>query len=114
MAILSNMTVLQQRLLADETKVPIMYIFYSKINDVPMSAGIAHADHARLLSFWVRAWEHACWQPMVLNETHARQHPDYERLKPLVQATGAGTYDVRSNSKTVYFLFCPPTNTPHS
>ena len=71
MAILSNMTVLQQRLLADETKVPIMYIFYSKINDVPMSASSAHADHARLLSFWVRALEHAGWQPVVLNETHA-------------------------------------------
>ena len=94
MAILSNLTFLQRRFLTDETKVPMMYTFYSKITDVPMPAGMAHADHSRLLNFWVRAWEQAGWQPVVLNETHATQHPDYERLKPLVEATGAGTYNV--------------------
>jgi hypothetical protein len=104
-AILCNLTVWQPRFLTDETKVPIMYeyTFYSKITDVPMPAGtMAHADHSRLLRFWVSTWEQVGWQAVVLYKAHAQQHLDYGRLKPLVEATGAGTYN---SSKIVGTIF---------
>ena len=96
-AILCHASFSQRRLeVADEHSVatPTMYTFYSKIADVPMPAGMAHSDHSRLLNFWVQSWTEAGWRAVVLNETHAQQHPDYERLSELVGRTGAGTYNV--------------------
>lgn len=96
MAILCNISFLQRRLAlsSDQEKGPIMYTFYSEISDVPMPAGMAHMDHSRLLKFWVRSWTQAGWRAVVLNETHAQQHPDYAKLAPLVEKTGAGAYNV--------------------
>ncbi|KAI2496901.1 hypothetical protein MHU86_17594 [Fragilaria crotonensis] len=95
MAILCNISFLQRRLAlsSDQEKGPIMYTFYSEISDVPMPAGMAHMDHSRLLQFWVRSWTQAGWRAVVLNETHAQQHPDYAKLAPLVEKTGAGAYN---------------------
>ena len=95
-AILSNLSFLQRRLAlpSDQATGPIMYTFYSEISDVPMPAGMSHIDHSRLLKFWIRSWTQAGWRAVVLNETHAQQHPDYDRLAPLVKKTGAGAYNV--------------------
>lgn len=96
MAILYNASFLQRRLdlHSDQKTAPIMYTFYSEISNVPMPAGMSHTDHSRLLKFWLRSWTQAGWRAVVLNETHAQQHPEYDKLAPLVEKTGAGAYNV--------------------
>jgi len=93
MAIYCNLSFFKRRLGALE-QLPTMYTFYSKIADVPMPAGMSHEDHSRLLIFWQKAWRQAGWNAVVLNETDAMKHPDYQRLQPLVKKTGAGAYNV--------------------
>jgi hypothetical protein len=112
LAILSNISFLQRRLASpsDQGTGPIMYTFYSEISDVPMPAGMAHADHSRLLKFWVRSWTQAGWRAVVLNETHAQQHPDYDKLAPLVEKSGAGAYNVSVVRRS---MCCFPENVRH-
>eukprot|EP00545_Synedropsis_sp_CCMP1620_P009584 CAMPEP_0119013438 /NCGR_PEP_ID=MMETSP1176-20130426/8450_1 /TAXON_ID=265551 /ORGANISM="Synedropsis recta cf, Strain CCMP1620" /LENGTH=381 /DNA_ID=CAMNT_0006966529 /DNA_START=368 /DNA_END=1513 /DNA_ORIENTATION=- len=70
-----------------------MYTFYSEIQNVPMPAGMARTDHSRLLKSWTRAWRQAGWNPIVLDEQDAMKHPEYNKIKVLVEQTGAGAYN---------------------
>ena len=45
-------------------------------------APLKHGNSAetRLIELWKVNWKRSGWEPVVLDETHARKHPDYEDL----------------------------------
>jgi len=47
---------------------------YSYYSDVPV---IGAFDSLKLIALWRQHWTAAGWEPFVLNEWHARQHPRY-------------------------------------
>ena len=74
---------------------PIMYTFYATIYDHPFNkpAGMSHEAHNALLELWKNRWWDAGWEPKILTEEDAEQHPDYEKLRSMVDNIKTGSYD---------------------
>lgn len=46
----------------------------------------ALAEQRRILAIWEKNWRDAGWEPIILTETHARKHPEFERYRKAFEA----------------------------
>lgn len=74
---------------------PIMYTFFTVIYDHPFNkpAGMSHEAHHSLVELWKKSWWDAGWEPKILTEEDAERHPEYERLRAMVDNIDTGSYD---------------------
>jgi len=79
-----------QRLLLGEESRPIMYTYYT-----PAATDMTNEANMELLEAWKKAWHDAGWEPVILNEVHARGLPEFDALMDLiVDPTTIGTYNM--------------------
>jgi hypothetical protein len=53
---------------------PTVYTYFEPINEY------FEKSHRPTLNAWIGNWRAKGWNPVVLNESHARQHPEYHQL----------------------------------
>jgi len=63
---------------------PVIYTFYEDINS---------KNDARLLESWKISWQGHGWEPRVLTMKEAMSHPDFSRLRSLVESQKLSNYE---------------------
>jgi hypothetical protein len=74
---------------------PIMYTFYSPIEDGRKQTGMSPEANDLLLTAWKQEWSQAGWEPRVITIETAMKHADFEKLNKKLSSLekAISTYD---------------------
>ena len=85
----------QQRNEVASNQKPIMYTFFTSIEDGRKQTGMSPEADEILLTVWREEWSNAGWEPRVITIDTAKMHPDFEKLNKKLSSLekAISTYD---------------------